>query len=144
LVGRVPRFAPERDPYLHKKLRLKDVGTSLALTLFLGGGIFFLCAWGAIPFALIFAALAYYVWSDRKSHLKRYASPEAYAAFVADERAKNAAMLRQGYMKEVSPGYYDFTDAYYQSAEYQSSSDDSSSSSSGGGSSGGGGASSSW
>lgn len=87
--------------------------------------------------------------------LSRYRSVSAFRRFVEASRRKHRAFADKGYVREVAPGQFEYTTAYYSSPEYEasrarssssssSSSSGGGSSSSGGGSSGGGGASSSW
>ncbi len=81
----------------------------------------------------------------------KYRSRESYLAYLDKLKRRNQRMVDKGYMRETSPGEFEYTKAYYSSSEYRASrssssgsSSSSSSSSSGGGSSGGGGASSDW
>lgn len=119
-------------------------------------GIFIWLGSALLPFGYVVAwaltalvGLPYFFRSGRK-----YISPESYDAWVEKERAANREMVEKGYMKEVRPGVYEHTPAWYDSTAYKASragsagfgsrSSSSSSSSSGGGRSGGGGSSSSW
>lgn len=85
-------------------------------------------------------------------------SRKDFEAYVDSMWKQNQRLMERGYLREKSPGHFEYTPAWYSSTEYQSSRSSSSrsssssgrsrssssSSSSGGGRSGGGGASSSW
>ena len=141
------------------------LGVNLALTVILGFGFF-----GAgtdvdvfrflLPITALLGVL--YAWLYYRFTSARYSSPEAYTDWVRRRRDDAHDLVQKGYMFETSPGYFDYTQAWYSSEEYResqrrssnSSSSSSSSSSSrsssswssssGGGRSGGGGASGSW
>lgn len=122
--------------------------------------IFLLAMMGAISpvldiaFAIgVPALLGFIYWRTTK----KYASLEAFRAYIADQSAKQQARMQRlvkiGHAKQEADGRYVFTASYYESERRRAASNASSSSSSsssfgggssGGGSSGGGGASSSW
>jgi uncharacterized protein len=114
--------------------------------IFLGAGFEPLVFYGIFLVSLL--TIIFYF----RSFAGRYWSPKSYQAYLGRLRKRNEKLMSKGYMRETSPGEYEFTKSYYSSSEYRSSSSSgsssrsssSSSSSSGGGSSGGGGASSSW
>jgi uncharacterized protein len=98
----------------------------------------------------VFALLGCIYWLAAK----KYASPDAFRAYLADQAAKHEAHMKRlvniGHARLEPGGRYAYTASYYESerrraaSNASSSSSSSWSSSSGGGSSGGGGASSSW
>jgi len=98
-------------------------------------------------FTAVCLLILYFVF---KANAGKYWSADAYERSIEKARKRNQRLVDKGYMREVSPGQFDYTPSYYSSSEYRSSrssssgSSSSSSSSSGGGSSGGGGSSSSW
>lgn len=165
-VGRKKMKLIAADPKLNSAVSLKPserslfkaftAGWLIKLFLIVNPGIFiFLFAMIGmidpvldIPFAVgVPAFLGFIYWRANK----KYASPDVFRKYLADEAAKHEARMKHlvkiGHATLKPDGRYAFTKAYYESersrAESNSSSS-SSSSSSGGGSSGGGGASSSW
>jgi uncharacterized protein len=142
------QFPPEmraqidQDPYLRGRshpLR-RRVRNFLLLSLFFPT-MFVLGCYGPVVVAATSVAAGIF-WLVTRNNLNRYVSSEAYLAFIEAERNRYLELLQRGHVHEVAPGYYAFTEAYYESVS--ASSDSSYDSSSGGGSSGGGGASSSW
>lgn len=157
------------DPKLRSNATLKPTersffkvftaGWPIKLFLIVNPGIFiFLLAMGGvidplldIPFAVgVPALLACIYWLATK----KYASPDAFRAYLADQAVKHEARMKRlvkiGHAKLEPGGRYAYTESYYESERRRAASSSSSSSSSswssssGGGSSGGGGASSSW
>lgn len=106
------------------------------------------------------ALVALIVWGYRSS-TRHYNSPEAFMAFLAQQKkeakAREEQLIREGYMELGPDGKARYTEKWHErerenasrrssrsSSSSSSDSDSGSSSSSGGGRSGGGGASSSW
>lgn len=155
------RFAEDTDLHgggAQKGSPLGGIALKLFLSLnpglfiFFGAGFWFSLSL-VLPIAMSVISYAYF-WSVTR----RYRSPESYRAFIDQARRVNAALVAKGYKKEIRPGIFEHTPAWFSSDEYRaqqkrnrsssrsssSSSSSGSSSSSSGGRSGGGGASSSW
>jgi len=158
-----PFYRRSSDPFLPtpKKFTLFQSSVGIRLFLSINPGVFIFIGAslldpaytvGFLMLCLFFSFLHY------RYKTARYKSKEAHDEYIAAQRKKNEALVQKGFMKETSPGVFQYTATYFASPEYKASrrsssssssssssrSSSSSSSSSGGGSSGGGGSSSSW
>ncbi len=164
LESSVPEYRAEQDTNLQPAPGAifgtwGSVGIKLFLSvnpgafIFLGAGF---VSWLVLLLPAVMLAMACACFWSTTRH---YRSPEAWRAYTAVLRAANARLVHKGFKREVRPGVFEYTPAWFTSSEYRkqqrssssssgsfsySSSSSSSSSSSGGGRSGGGGASTSW
>lgn len=172
IANTFPEYDMTKDKELNKSSFLSQIFSALFLKIFLminpGVFILILSSIDNVISYFILALIGFISFLIYYSNVKHYRTPEAFSAFVEMKRKLWAPFIKNGYVKETSMGFFEFTTAYYESDEYKnrklninlnqfssgssrsswssggSSSRSSSSSSSGGGRSGGGGSSSSW
>lgn len=144
LVGKISSYDVKKDIYLYPRYYFsKRVFTSTAYFFGIGFAFVVFCGFGNVFLAVGLVGLGVYSFFHYAGHTQPYTSVESYREFAKAEAKRVKDMVRKGYMKKHTDGVYEYTDAYYASAEYAGSIFDDDSSS-GGGSSGGGGATSSW